>query len=126
MDVNTSINEDIHDRSFSVDAYNRLNKRQFISKLAELEGVHITKKTTLFSRREFCWFVYKDDLFSITVDDWDYSFVIKSENYNRHSLRQLENYFSNVQAPKPKTRPVFILAGIVLIGLALYVNLFSS
>ncbi len=120
------IDEDARKRSLNVDAYNRLNKRQLISKLSELEGVKIIKQNTLFSLREFCRFEFKDEIFSIAEDDWDYSFVIKPDEYNRHTLAELENYFNNVHAPKPKTRPAFIFAGIVLVGLALYVNIFSS
>lgn len=126
MKTQIIIDEETRERSLNVDAYNRLNKRQFISKLSELNDVRILKATTLFSLREFCRFTYKDELFSISEDDWDYFFVIKPDEYNRHTLEELESYFSNVQVPKHKTRPAFIFAGIVLVGLALYVNIFSS
>ena len=126
MRTQIAIDQDSRERSLNVDAYGRLNKRQFISKLSELESVHVLRKNVVFSLREFCRFKYKEEVFSITVDDWDYSFVIKPDEYNRHTLGELENYFSNVHAPKPKTRPAFVFAGLVLVGLALYVNIFSS
>ncbi len=120
MNVETTI-DDKRSSQLIIDTYNRLNKRQFISKLAELEGVRITKRSSFWNKDGFCRFEYDGESFLVSEDDWDYSFIIKSDSCNHKSLNALECYFRNLNVPKNKTRPVFWFACIVLIGLVLYV-----
>jgi hypothetical protein len=109
-----------------VDVYNRLSKRKFANLLSELDGVKITKKPTIFHPTNFCSFEYKGESFTIVEDDFDYCFNINPQIPNQKSLEVLEKYFLNLNIPKQKTRPVFWVAGAVLVGLAIYANIQSS
>jgi hypothetical protein len=125
--MKTWINKNEHGKHvLSVDAYDRLSKKEFSSLLSELEGIKIVRAPTIFSPGDFCSFEYKGEQFSIDEDDYEYSYIIKPATYNPDTLQALENYFSNLSIPKNKTRPVFWFAGAVLLGLALYANLSSS
>ena len=109
-----------------VDAYELLTKKQFISKLREIEGISIIKSSAFSLNSEFCRFEYKGEVFSVEEDDFDYTYLLKPVIYNSESLMALEHYFISLDIPKPKTRPAFLFAGVVLAGLAVYANWVSS
>ncbi len=109
-----------------VDAYELLSKKQFISKLREIEDIFIIKSNLFPFQSEFCRFEYKGEKFSVVMDSFDHEYLVKPTIYNPETFMALEDCFTNLDIPKPKTRPVFLFAGAVLVGLAIYVNLVSS
>tara|TARA_R110002072_G_C7602996_1_gene504256 strand:- start:144 stop:521 length:378 start_codon:yes stop_codon:yes gene_type:complete len=109
-----------------VDAYSRLSKREFSDVLSKLEGVTILKRPNIFGFGDFCSFEYRGECFTIEEDEFDYCYNIKPKVSNTGTLKTLEAYFLNLNIAKPKTRPVFWFAGIVLVGLAIYAKLQGS
>jgi len=119
-------NENENGYELCVDAYGFLTRRQFISKLREIEGISIKRSLILSFRGEFCRFEYRGEVFSVEEENFGYTYSVKPKSYNSESLNILEKYFVNLDVPKAKTRPVFWFAGIVLIGLAIYANISGS
>lgn len=126
MEARIEINERSQNSELCVDAYARLTKRGFARKLAKLEGVEIIQQPVLFSKGDFCKFKFRGERFSVQEDATDYSYNIIPETHNTDTLQSLEKYFSGLNIPKQKTRPVFWVVGIALVGVAIYANLFSS
>lgn len=109
-----------------VDAYGRLSKKEFVHKLSEFEGVEVTNSDTFFSSGPFCIFEYKGEKYTVDEEESDYTYSIIPSIHDAESLQALDNFFTNLQIPKRKTRPVFWFASIVLVGIAIYANVFSS
>lgn len=124
--MKTSLIKNEKDSELQVDAYGRLSKKEFVLKLSEIEGLDILNSDIFFGSGPFCTFDFNDERYIVDEDENKYTYSIKSNVYNAESFRILDNYFTELQIPKRKTRPVFWFASIILVGLAIYANMSSS
>ncbi len=109
-----------------IDAYRRLSKKEFVQKLAGIDEIEVINSDTFFSSGPFCTFEYKGEKYTANEEESDYTYSIIPSIHNAESLQALDNFFTNLQIPKRKTRPAFWFTGILLVGIVIYAKVFSS